>query len=227
MAVRQRDSAGILPAADVWSIIKGQFFGTEVRIPPGPIPVLAVAPAALKSASPRRPARIWIGHASVYVEIDGLRMLIDPIFSEYASPFELGPRRFHPPPIALDDLPRIDAVLITHDHYDHLDMRTIQHLASHGSAFFVPLGIGAHLQKWGVPAAQVHELEWWQEHSLQGVRLVSTPSRHYSGRGLTDQRATLWTSWSVIGARPRFYVSGDSGYSDHFRAIGERFGRST
>jgi L-ascorbate metabolism protein UlaG (beta-lactamase superfamily) len=124
----------------------------------------------------------------------------------------------------LAELPAIDAVLITHDHYDHLDMRTIQHLASRGSTFFVPLGIGAHLQAWGVPAAQLREMEWWQEQTLRGVRIVSTPSRHYSGRGLTDKNATLWGSWSVVGARHRFYVSGDTGYSDHFRSIGERLG---
>jgi L-ascorbate metabolism protein UlaG (beta-lactamase superfamily) len=100
----------------------------------------------------------------------------------------------------------------------------VQHLASLGTAFFVPLGIGAHLQAWGVPEAQVRELEWWKEEALKGVRIVSTPSRHYSGRGLTDRNATLWGSWSVIGPQHRFYVSGDTGYSDHFRAIGERFG---
>ena len=211
-------------AADVWNLVRGQF-GDEIRIPPAAIPVQAVAREALQAlpATPRLRA-FWIGHASVYVEIDGARMLVDPMFSTYASPFEMGPRRFHPPPLALDDLPPIDAVLITHDHYDHLDMRTIQQLARRGAAFFVPLGIGAHLQVWGVPAAQVHDLEWWQERSVRGVRIVSTPSRHYSGRGLTDQRATLWTSWSVIGPAHRYYVSGDTGYSDHFRAIAERYG---
>jgi len=140
--------------------------------------VHAIARDALKTMPPTPSLRaFWIGQASVYVEIDGLRMLIDPVFSEYASPVKLGPRRFHPPPLSLDDLPPIDAVLITHDHYDHLDMQTVQHLARHGAAFFVPLGIGAHLQAWGVPDAQVHELEWWQERSLQGVRMISTPSR--------------------------------------------------
>ncbi len=210
---------------DVWNLIDGQFLGNEVRVPPGPIPVQAVAPDALRAvpASPSLRA-FWIGHASVYVEIDGLRLLIDPVFSEYASPFDIGPRRFHPPPLSLDELPPIDAVLITHDHYDHLDMRTVQHLSRRGAAFLVPLGIGAHLQAWGVPDAQLREFEWWQEHVLRGVRLISTPTRHYSGRRLTDANATLWTSWSVIGARHRFYVSGDTGYSDHFRAIGERFG---
>ncbi len=216
-------------AADVWALIQGQFFGDEVRAPRSAVPVLAVAAETLKGAAPA-PATaaglraFWIGHASVYIEIDGLRLLVDPMFSEYASPFAYGPRRLHPTPIALADLPPIDAVLITHDHYDHLDMRTAQHLARRGSVFFVPLGIGAHLQAWGVPDAQVREMEWWQEQPLRGVRIVSTPSRHYSGRGLTDRNATLWSSWSVVGARHRFYVSGDTGYSDHLRTIGERLG---
>ncbi len=210
---------------DVWNMFVGQVFGDELRVPPGPVPVLPVSADSLRAAPATSGLRaFWIGHASVYVQIDGLRLLVDPIFSEYASPFDVGPRRFHPPPIALAELPPIDAVLITHDHYDHLDMRSVQHLARAGSTFFVPLGIGAHLQAWGVPDAQVRELEWWQEHALKGVRLVSTPTRHYSGRGLSDKNATLWTSWSVIGAKHRFYVSGDTGYSEHFKQIGERLG---
>ena len=210
---------------DVWPLVKGQFFGDEVRVPPSAIPVLPVAAAALKDApAADRLRAFWIGHASVYIEVDGLRMLVDPIFSDYASPFAIGPKRFHAPPIALADLPPIDAVLITHDHYDHLDMRTVQQLARRGTAFYVPLCIGAHLESWGVPATQIHDLVWWQEESLRGVRIVSTPSRHYSGRGLTDQNATLWTSWSVIGARHRLHVTGDTGSSGHFRTIGERLG---
>ena len=214
-------------AADTWMLMQRQFGGDEVRVPPKPLPMRAVAAITLTTALSAAPGlrAFWIGHASVYVEIDGLRLLVDPIFSEYASPFNAGPRRFHPPPIALQDLPTIDAVLITHDHYDHLDMRTVQPLAARGTRFFVPLGIGAHLAAWGVPEAQITDLAWWQEATLRGVRIVSTPSRHYSGRGISDKTATLWTSWSVLGAKQRFYVSGDTGYSDHFAKIGERFGR--
>ena len=215
--------------ADVRALVAGQFLGDEVRTPPMPMPVVRVDPAALKAPPGPGLRAFWIGHASVYVELDGVRMLIDPIFSEYASPFStkqfnIGPRRFHPPPIALADLPKIDAVLITHDHYDHLDMPTVQHLARGGAMFFVPLGIGAHLVAWGVPEAQITDLAWWQEAQVRGVRIVSTPSRHYSGRGIADKDSKLWTSWSVLGAKQRFYVSGDTGYSDHFAKIGERFG---
>ncbi len=210
--------------ADARALFLGQFFGNEVREPLGRIPVVAVTAASLSSAPNPGLRAFWIGHASLYVEIDGVRLLIDPIFSEYASPFDFGPKRFHPPPIALAELPKIDAVLITHDHYDHLDMRTVQHLARGDTLFVVPLGIGAHLERWGVAPQRIRELEWGQEHSLGGVRIVSTPARHYSGRRLGDRNVTLWTSWSVIGTRHRFFVSGDTGYSDHFRAIGEQFG---
>lgn len=229
---QHRDGAFVNPLppasytwADVRNLFTGQFLGDEVREPPAPLPVVPVTPASLQTAGPGPALRaFWIGHASVFVEIDGLRLLVDPIFAEHASPFQFGPKRFHPPPIALADLPQIDAVLITHDHYDHLDMHTVQHLAQGNTVFFVPLGIGAHLERWGVAASRIREMEWGQEQTLGSVRVVSTPSRHYSGRRLGDRNATLWTSWSVLGARHRFYVSGDTGYSDHLRRIGEQFG---
>ena len=210
-----------------WTLLKGTLFGSEVRVPPGALPVVPVTAASLATPPPNPGLRaFWIGHASLYVEIDGVRLLFDPVFSEHASPFALGPKRFHPPPIALADLPPIDAVLITHDHYDHLDLRTIEQLArdNERTLFVVPLGIGAHLERWGVPAARIRELEWGQQQTIGAVRVASTPARHYSGRRLGDRNATLWTSWSVLGARHRFFVSGDTGYSEHFRAIGEQFG---
>lgn len=212
--------------AYAWTLFVGTFFGSEVRVPPAAIPVVAVSPQTLRAAPPNPGLRaFWIGHASLYVEIDGLRLLIDPMFSEYASPFAFGPRRFHPPPIALAELPPVDAVLITHDHYDHLDMASVQQLArSERTLFFVPLGIGAHLERWGIAPQRIRELEWGQAQSIGGVKVVSTPARHYSGRRLGDGNATLWTSWSVIGAHHRFFVSGDSGTSEHFAAIGEQFG---
>lgn len=202
-----------------------QLTGKEVREPPAPVPVLAVDKAALAATPPASGMRaFWIGHASAYVEMGGLRFLLDPVFSERVSPLPVGPRRFHAPPIALADLPRIDAVLISHDHYDHLDMDTVRQLAQRGARFYVPLGIGAHLELWGVAPAQIEELEWWQERSLGNVRIVCTPTRHYSGRGLNNRSTTLWSSWSVIGAQHRFFYSGDTGYAKLFRDIGARFG---
>ena len=202
-----------------------QFSGDEVRVPPARLPVLAVDKAALAAPPPASGLRaFWIGHASTYVEIDGLRLLLDPVFAERVSPIAIGPKRFHPPPIALADLPKIDAVLVSHDHYDHLDMATVQHLSANGTRFFVPLGIGAHLERWGVPLAQIEEMEWWQRRTLGGVEFVCTPTRHYSGRGLGDRSATLWSSWAVLGPRHRFFYSGDTGYGRHFQEIGSRLG---
>jgi len=202
-----------------------QLTGDEVREPPAPVPVVRVDAAALQAAPPASGLRaFWIGHASTYVEVDGLRMLLDPVFAARVSPLPVGPGRFHAPPIALADLPRIDAVLISHDHYDHLDMDTVRHLAQRGSRFFVPLGIGAHLELWGVAPAQIEEMEWWQERSVGPVRIVCTPTRHYSGRGLDNRSTTLWSSWSVVGPQHRFFYSGDTGYGKLFADIGARLG---
>ncbi len=202
-----------------------QFSGSEIREPPTPLPVLVVDKTALALVPAAGGLRaFWIGHASVYIELDGLRLLLDPVFSERVSPLPVGPKRFHPPPIALADLPAIDAVLISHDHYDHLDMDTVRHLAARGTRFFVPLGVGAHLERWGVAPAQIEELEWWQQRTLRGVQIVCTPTRHYSGRTLSDRSKTLWSSWSVVGARHRFFYSGDTGYGHHFKEIGTRLG---
>ena len=202
-----------------------QFFGKEQRVPASPIPVLPVPAESLETAPPASRLRaFWAGHSTAYIEIDGIRLLTDPIFSEHASPFNLGFRRLHPVPIALAELPRIDAVVISHDHYDHLDMPTVKQLAARGTPFFVGLGIGAHLERWGVPAPQIHEMEWWQEETVGGVRIISTPARHYSGRRGLDANATLWSSWSILGPTHRIYYSGDTGYSDHFQQIGNRLG---
>lgn len=208
-----------------WRYFIAQFRGQEQREPPSPIPLVPLqANAFMQPAAPGMRAA-WLGHASVLFEIDGLRVMVDPVFSERVSPIAFaGPKRFHATPIALQDLPPIDAVLISHDHYDHLDMPTIQYLAERGSRFFVPLGVGAHLQRWGVAAAQVHDMQWWQSISLGAVTLVCTPARHYSGRDMFDYKQTLWSSWSVLGSQHRIYYSGDSGYASHFDAIGQRFG---
>jgi L-ascorbate metabolism protein UlaG (beta-lactamase superfamily) len=210
---------------DIVGYIVRQFLGDEVRVPPAPLPVLAVDKTALAAAPPASGLRaFWIGHASVYVEVDGLRLLLDPVFAERVSPLPVGPKRFHPPPIALADLPPIDAVLVSHDHYDHLDMEAVRALAARGTRFFVPLGIGAHLEHWGVPLAQIEEMEWWQRKAFGGVEFVCTPTRHYSGRSLGDRSATLWSSWSVLGPQHRFFYSGDTGYSSHFQEIGSSLG---
>jgi L-ascorbate metabolism protein UlaG (beta-lactamase superfamily) len=202
-----------------------QFFGKEQREPAGAIPVIqrTAADYAKPPASGLRAT--WIGWASVLIEIDGRIILTDPVWSERCSPSTLvGPKRFHPPPIALDQLPAVDLVLISHDHYDHLDMTVARFLGSRGTHFAVPLGIGAHLERWGIPLAQIHELDWNDSFDWKGLSVVSTPARHYSGRNPLHNNETLWTSWVVKGPKHRLFFSGDSGYSPRFAAIGAEHG---
>jgi L-ascorbate metabolism protein UlaG (beta-lactamase superfamily) len=204
-------------------MLRRQFFGSEQRKPLGEIPVVGrtVRDYATPPASGLRAT--WVGWATVLVEIDGRVVLTDPIWSARCSPSTLvGPKRFHAPPIALSDLPKIDAVVISHDHYDHLDMATVRALAARGVMFVVPLGIGAHLERWGV--TQVRELDWNESVDVNGLAITATPSRHYSGRNPRHGNETLWASWVVKGPRHRVFFSGDSGYSEAFRAIGAEHG---
>jgi L-ascorbate metabolism protein UlaG (beta-lactamase superfamily) len=202
-----------------------QFFGKEQRQPLAPVPVVRRSASDYATAPASGLRATWIGWASVLVEIDGHVVLTDPVLSERCSPSTLvGPKRFHAPPIALAELPHVDVVVISHDHYDHLDMATVRTLAAKGTHFAVPLGIGAHLERWKVPAAQIHELDWRQTVQLNGLSLTSTPARHYSGRNPLHGNETLWSSWVIAGPRHRVFFSGDSGYSPHFAAIGSTYG---
>lgn len=197
----------------------------QIREPQFEVPVIPLAPATLNTPAADGLRAIWFGHSSVLVEIGGVRVMTDPVLSDRVSPLPIGPKRLHAPPIALADLRGIDAVLISHDHYDHLDMQTIQHLAAQGTQFYVGLGIGAHLERWQVPAAQIYEMDWWESLELKSVTIHCTPARHYSGRKWQDN-STLWASWVVKGAQHSFYYSGDTGYADHFRTIRARLGRT-
>jgi L-ascorbate metabolism protein UlaG (beta-lactamase superfamily) len=202
-------------------MFRRQFFGDEVRHPVKPVPVVARATSDYANPPASGLRATWIGWSSVLIEIDGKRVLTDPIWSERCSPSTLvGPKRFHAPPIALEQLPHIDAVVISHDHYDHLDMPTVEFLAARGTHFAVPLGIGAHLERWGIASAQIHELDWNETFELNGISFTATPARHYSGRDPRHQRETLWASWVVKGPQHRFFFSGDSGYSAQFRTTG-------
>lgn len=200
------------------------YMGEEVRQPQREVPVLPMQAEDL--ARPAAPGlrAWWLGHASALVEVDGVRILTDPVFSKRASPFPFaGPARMHPVPLPLSQWQNIDAVVISHDHFDHLDMETIRHLAQGGTHFYVGLGVGAHLERWQVPAAQIHEMDWWEQASIKGVTIVCTPARHYSGR-TSMNNSTLWASWWVKGPSHSAYYSGDTGYADHFKAIRTRLG---
>lgn len=205
--------------------LKDEFFGEQQRTPPGEIPVIMIDPAVFDGA-PQTGLRVtWLGHASSLIEIDGYRVLTDPVFSDRASPFaSFGPKRFHPPPIPLDLVRNVDAVVISHNHYDHMDKATILHLAEQGARIHVPLGNGQLLRSWEIPSEQIFEMDWWQQAEIGDLTLVATPARHYSSRGIFDYQKTLWLSWAVIGPHHRVFFSGDSGYAKLFSDIGQRFG---
>jgi L-ascorbate metabolism protein UlaG (beta-lactamase superfamily) len=207
------------------AMLKHQFFGGEQREPSGPIPVIKRTRSDYANPPASGLRATWIGWASVLVEIDGHIVLTDPVWSERCSPSTLvGPKRFHAPPIALDELPHADLVVISHDHYDHLDMPTVQFLATRGTHFAVPLGIGAHLERWSVPASQIHELDWNETFSMNDLTVTATPARHYSGRNPLHGNETLWSSWVIRGPHHRVFFSGDSGYSASFKTIGDQHG---
>ena len=203
------------------------FAGSATREPETP-PKVTQRRAQDFSELPTSGLRVtWFGHSTMLLELDGTRTLIDPMWSERASPFTwAGPKRFYAPPLALQDLPPLDAVIISHDHYDHLDSETVKSLASHVPLWLAPLGVGAHLNKWGIPDEKIVELDWWESHSIGEVKLTATPSRHFSGRSVTfgDLNATLWAGWAWTGPTHRAFYSGDTALHQEFSTIGEKLG---
>jgi L-ascorbate metabolism protein UlaG (beta-lactamase superfamily) len=167
-----------------------------------------------------------LGHSTILLQLQGVTVLFDPIFGKAASPFRFaGPQRFKAAqPIRLQDLPQVDVVCVSHDHYDHLDYYTVKRLKRTVRMFFVPLGVGAHLERWGVEPSRITELDWWEESAYNGLQFACTPSRHFSGRTLTDRFKTLWCSWAVTDGTTNIFFSGDTGYGPHFKKIGKKYG---
>ena len=210
--------------------------------PSGPIPTVDVDDAILRTPPASKLRLTWMGHSTVVIEIDGLKVLTDPIFDERASPYTwVGPKRWYDPPAPLERFVDVDVVLISHDHHDHLQYETIAAMKHWPATFVVPLGVGAHLEYWGIPAAQIVELEWWQSKAftpkgvgtiddvgtvddVKDVVIHATPARHASGRQVLDQNATLWASYAIVGPSRRLFFSGDTGMHDNIKVIGERFG---
>jgi L-ascorbate metabolism protein UlaG (beta-lactamase superfamily) len=200
--------------------------GSPRRVPPGPLRALDPLETWARPAGTGLRAT-WLGHSTVLIEIDGLRVLTDPVWGPRASPSRLaGPKRFQPVPVALRALPPIDLVLLSHDHYDHLDYPTVRELARMGVPFVTSLGVGAHLEAFGVAPGRITELDWWESHTLPGADLTVTaaPSQHFSGRGLKDRNATLWSSLVVRSARHAVFFSGDTGLTTEYALIRERLG---
>ena len=201
-------------------------YGGTRRVPSAPLPMQDPRGAWLRPPASGLRAT-WLGHSTVLVEIDGVSVLTDPVWGRRASPSQLaGPKRFQPAAVPLKALPKIDAVLVSHDHYDHLCHPTVRALAKTNMPFVTSLGVGAHLQAWGIAPERITELDWWQSHRLPGsdVEITAAPSQHFSGRGFKDRNATLWSSLAIRGPQHRVFFSGDTGLTDQYTLIRERLG---
>jgi len=207
------------------SMLRDQF-NRSITAAAKPSKTLKLKTPSLPGGAHDEPRVTWLGHSSMLVYLAGKTILLDPMFGKAASPFSsVGPKRFKADqPYKVEDLPKVDIVCISHDHYDHLDYPTIKKLSKMVQMFFVPLGVGAHLERWGVSPSHITELDWWEERMFQGLKFACTPARHFSGRTLTDRARTLWASWVVIDTHTRLFFSGDTGYGPHFKKIGQKYG---
>ena len=221
-----RNPTGIRPDVQggALPLLGEYFFGNVQRVPPAPLPVDRPHEAWARAADTGFRAT-WLGHSTVLLEVDGRRVLTDPVFGERASPFRFaGPRRFHPVPADLDELPPLDAVLLSHDHYDHLCRVTMQRLARMRVPIVTSLGVGAHLERFGVRPDCIHELDWGERADVGGVRFIAAPAQHFSGRGMRDRNRTLWSSWVVRTDRRKVFFSGDTGLMPQLEDIGAAHG---
>ena len=167
----------------------------------------------------------WLGHATVLASINGKTILFDPVFSESAAPVSWAVKRYQPPAIGIEELPQIDFIVISHDHYDHLDMNAVKFFKESNTRFLVPLGVASHLEYWGISRDKVTEFDWWQSRNIAGITFTCAPAQHFSGRtGTIAMQKTLWSSWAVRTEATSVYFSGDSGYAGHFKEIGDRLG---
>jgi len=204
----------------MWNVLFRKPDGTT---PSGTLPVDTLTRADLDAAPDGSLFRL--GHSTLLLKLRGQFWLTDPVFAERASPFKrMGPKRFHAPPIARDALPPLRGVILSHDHYDHLDRETVMALAETTGVFLTPLGVGDRLIEWGIDASKVRQFDWWQDVEVDGVQFTATPAQHFSGRSLFDGNSTLWASWVIVDGDLRVFFSGDTGYFGGFREIGERFG---
>ncbi len=167
----------------------------------------------------------WLGHSSVLLNINDKNILFDPVLSMHASPVSFAVRRFQKLPFDdVKDLPVIDYIIISHDHYDHLDKKTVEKFKNTNAMFLVPLGVSSHLIYWGGKESNIFVFDWWDDLEINGLKFHCTPSQHFSGRSFISMNTTLWSSWVVESEKFKIYFSGDSGYNKHFKEIAEKFG---
>jgi L-ascorbate metabolism protein UlaG (beta-lactamase superfamily) len=211
---------------ETWEVTKEYIFGKRIDPkPPNELPVHRLHPGQWENHHAGQFSFSWLGHSSILISMENQRILIDPVLEERASPFSwIGPKRFHPSPVTAEELPGVDVVLITHDHYDHLEKSTLVSINEKVERFIVPLGIGELLEDWGINPTKITELDWWETYSSGSLKFHATPAVHYASRGLFDANQRLWCSWSIVGKEKRAFISGDSGYFDGFKNIGERLG---
>ncbi|MGD9084497.1 MAG: MBL fold metallo-hydrolase [Desulfobacterales bacterium] len=207
-------------ASTTWEFL----FSGNNRTPDTELPVKQVNLSHFKNPGRDQLNVTWLGHSSLMMNIDGYKILIDPVFEKRIS--ILGPTRYNGDlPLDIQQIPAIDAVIISHDHYDHLNKFSVQHLMDRTDTFIVPLHVGALLVDWGVPEDKIVELDWWQEYELdQNVMVAAAPSQHFSGRGISDRNKTLWASWVIQAPFHKIFFSGDSGYFGGFQQIGDKYG---
>jgi len=208
------------------TILKDWILGVPNQSLETPLPVLHVDSTDIASRPDSLVRITWFGHSAFLLEIDGKKILLDPMFGDFTGPHSwLGPSRFsNGIPIEIEKLPQIDAVIFSHDHYDHLDYNSVLKLKDKVKQFYVPLGVGSHLEAWGVDINKIHEHNWWDESFLDDIQLVCAPARHFSGRAILDRNSTMWASWIIKSESRTIYFSGDSGYGPHFKEIGEKYG---
>jgi L-ascorbate metabolism protein UlaG (beta-lactamase superfamily) len=199
-------------------------FTRNHRTPDTQLPVKPVDLSHFNSNDAGQLTVTWLGHSSLMINIDGYKVMTDPVFERRVS--ILGPTRFNGDvPLDISRISRVDAVIISHDHYDHLNKYSIRQLTEKTKMFVAPLKVGDLLNDWGVPRNKIVELDWWQEHTIdQNVRITAAPARHFSGRGLTDRNQTLWASWVIKTPHHNLFFSGDSGYFGGFKQIGAKYG---
>lgn len=200
------------------------FFEKAEKYPSTPLPQNKLRYSELFDGKSEGLKAAWLGHSSLLINIDGYSILTDPVFERKVSP--IGPSRFNKNlPLKLSELDTIDIVIISHDHYDHLNKYSIQKLEKKTGVFVVPIGVGERLRKWGMPSEKIVELNWWGEFKFsQELTITATPAQHFSGRGLWDKNSTLWASWVIKSSKHSIFFSGDSGYFQGFKGIGDQYG---